>query len=177
MTFAQLKLLALGQLGEDAQDLPEYEQALGTYINEGYAALCQSAYHPLRSMEVALTGSEFSLALLAPVPMRILHIHGAFPLRFIQTGDTVRVFTGGLQTDRVRVTYEYLPPPMAQPDDVPVLPEAAHTALADWATARVLGTGSRSRQAKAEFFLMRFYEAKGRLTPQGAADRLYNQFN
>lgn len=176
MTFAQLKLLALNQLGEDAEDLPEYGQALGIYLNEGYAALCQSAYHPEHSEEVSLTGGAFELSQLSRTPVRILSVAGPHPVRFYQQGDTVRVQTGGPDISQVRVRYEYAPPPMAGDDDEPILPQGVHTALADWATARVLGTGSRTRQARAEFFLMRYYEAKGRISAQHAGEQLLNQF-
>lgn len=176
MTLLQLQQLCLSQLGEDEEDLPEFEKALTTYINEAYTALCHSAYHPHHRQYITLINNQFDINQLTYDVVRIAGIHAPAPLGFVKYGNTVQVDDGGQKLTQVQVLYEYTPPLLEQSDQQPVLPQGFHTALADWATARMLGTGTRTRQARAEFFLLRFYEAKSRINAQNTGEKLINQF-
>ena len=67
---------------------------------------------------------------------------------------------------------------LTQEDDEPAFhSERLHGILADWATFRILGTGSAARQNRAEFFSARFMQGMSRVDRAGSAQLIHNAYN
>lgn len=54
--------------------------------------------------------------------------------------------------------------------------ERLHGILADWATFRILGTGSSSRQNRAEFFYARFMQGLSRVERTGNSEQIHHAY-
>lgn len=71
---------------------------------------------------------------------------------------------------------ELMSEPLANPDDVPNLPEHAHHGLVDYICYRHLSSGNLAKQSRAQFYRQSFYEAMRMLHPQNSSPGKYVNF-
>ena len=153
MTLKEIMELSLRLMMEDVDDdtLTEYGPLLKSVINDAYMDICRFKYVPTKSENIALSDGAFNVLNLSETLNDIIKIkYGDKELPFNIEDGVCSVFS--LTDETVSVRYSYLPPVLSADTDVPIIPEEFHTALADYAVFRALGTGSSARQTRALFF-------------------------
>lgn len=168
MTLSQIMTLALRQLGEEESDLAEYEDSFRIYANIGYGIAVKEFLSPKEWFSLRTDESG-----LAPVPdervvrvVQILDGETGAQLAHRLTLDGQHIALRERERD-VGALCEVSHPLLKAADDVPLLPEGVHHALADYICFRHLSCGSLAKQRRAEFFRESFYAAMRRLRPQG----------
>jgi hypothetical protein len=175
MNLKRLLTRVLAQLNEDV--LEDDRRALAVaYVNEAYDEMMRM-YRP--HIDVTLLVPEdgvVPLSLLGARTGRVLSVRkgiGEVPFDVDELG--IRL-TGGEGAVIARCRYN--PAPLVEDGDVPELPESFHGALADYATYRMMGTGGRARQQRADMFFSRYLTRKSQIAPEGQRwrDRIVRKF-
>lgn len=169
MTLAQIMMLAMRQLDEDAQDIGEYEDVFKVYANIGYGIAVREFLSP-KEWYTLHTDEKGT----APIPgERIVRVvetrekESGREIAYRLTSDGKRLMFAQRETE-VGALCEVSYPELKCPADEPRLPECVHYALADYICYRHLSSGSAAKQSRAEFFLRSFYAAMKLLGAQGA---------
>ncbi|MDL2225300.1 hypothetical protein LJC20_03705 [Eubacteriales bacterium OttesenSCG-928-M02] len=177
MTGKELVTLTLQNLGEDTDEaaIAEYEERILAGINEAYLEICQTRYFPQKGVEVRPEGGRW-------IPRRMLpHDHQKTIGLYGEKGSAISYVEemAGIRLpvrmETVALRYVYVPGCIAM-EDVPILDEIYHPALADYAAFRLLIGGGRSRQARGDIFYMNYMRRIQRITPQGADGRFINRY-
>lgn len=178
MTLLEIIQCTLINLGEDtdAETVNEYKQGFGLveHVNTGYMQVCERNYRPCRVERVLLDADGCFLP--SGLSSTVLFIEGVYPeggagkgapkAHYALPDSKVRVLNA--RNENVDVAYRYLPCVLENDTDVPLFPERFHDCLADYATYRVMGTGSVIRQQRAQFFLAEFERKRQMIRPWGA---------
>lgn len=168
MTYAQIKQLALRQLDEDPHDMDEFGDLLGVYVNEGYQTAITDYARPREKF--TLTTDENGDAYLDGLRIRqIVEVkeaeHGYSAWATLSAlGDTLHT---AVKSGKVAVVALVTRPDLTDDSDVPLLPDWAHGALADYACYRFLSNGNLAKQSRAQFYMQRFFMQMERIRPQG----------
>jgi len=166
MTLATIMKLAMRQLDEKDADLSEYEELFRHYANMGYMIALRLYYKPRLTIE---TESDMTGDVMLDDSRigRIVEVRDAAGrcVTFFMDADGRTLHTGaGWQKVKVLCEYEY--PLMTDGLSVPMMPEYAQPALADYICYRHLSSGSLAKQSRAEFFRNSFYEQMRAMKPQ-----------
>lgn len=177
MNTKQLIELSLLHLGEDtdAETVTEFRPALLCALNEGYSEIIRAKIRPVAKEDVALTDGKFGMDALEKDCIginRVLSKDGV-NLPFTISGGIVD--THSLQP-AATVEYAFMSPALAEDADVPVFAADKHHALADYAAYRLMGTGSRSRQIRGEFFFENYLRACTRIGEEYAPPSITNKY-
>ncbi len=169
MNARELIKLTLSNINEDTDDttVNEYREKVLQAVNQGYCEVIRSRYRPAATEEMPLTGGKFSLGSLLKKCMRVDTVTSLQGVPLFYTINAETVVTVLTDEPTVQVTYRYMPEPLAQDTDEPEMPMDQHACLADYAAYRMLGTGSRARQLRGDFFLAAFLRALARIQPAG----------
>ncbi|NLG25046.1 MAG: hypothetical protein GX558_06795 [Clostridiales bacterium] len=165
MTRAAIRARALEQAGEPEPLTGALLDALNGYIDEGYLALCADGLPETRQIEVS-----GGLAAIDELAVReVLSVFDALggARAFALGGGYLRVTPDGTYAVRLLAS----PTPLAQDGDQPALPEEFHGALADYAAWRLLSTGGRAQQLRAQHYAQCFELAKSRFARRLDASR------
>ena len=170
MTLSQIIAQALRQLGEDPQDVSEYEETFKIYANVGYDIAVREHLKPKRMMCLSICEDG-----CAPVPgyivNRVIRLtdEDGRDVAFDLAGDgrSLTVWRDDLKGKTLRALCEVGFPPLEDGEDVPQIPEFAHAALADYICYRHLSSGNLAKQSRAQFFQNCFYQEMNRIRPQG----------
>jgi len=149
MTLSEIRARTLEQAGE-LEPLPgALNEVLLHYINEGINALCPDG--ALHSMQLSASGGA---ATLPEGVLAICSVSDALgrDVPFRASGSAIYLSPDGAYTARLMIA----PTPLLDLSDAPALPEAYHGALADYAAWRLLSTGGRAQQARAEHYHQAF---------------------
>lgn len=177
MNALELIKLTLSNMNEDTDDttVSEYREKALQAINQGYAEVARSRFRPAVTEEVALTNGKFALGLLQQKCMRVDAVASTQGVPLFFTINAESVATVLTDEPSVQVAYRYMPEPLAEDTDIPLFPDDQHACLADYAAYRLLGTGSRARQLRGDFFLTAYLRALGRIQPTGCERELIAQ--
>ncbi|MDR3051950.1 MAG: hypothetical protein LBU67_09565 [Oscillospiraceae bacterium] len=170
MNLQEIKERAVRQFGLDTQDAAELNCDLDDYINEGYDQALRARYKPWREEAHAVKDGGVAFGALRHRPVRVLlAIRGGAKAEVLLDEQAARINLPGVP-DGVAVTlrYGFVPAPLREAEDVPLLPEWTHGALADWATWRLYATGSAQRQSRGLVFRAAYEQTFARLRPYGA---------
>ena len=168
MTLLGIMKLALRQLDEAAEDLSEYDELFRSYANMGYMIAVRLFLRPRECFEIAT--DEEGRAEIRALPLgRIIELRdkAGFDVPFDVEADGAHIRTGR-RNEKLRAVCEIEAEEMSGETDVPVLPEYAHPALADYICYRHLSSGNLAKQSRAQFFYQSFYQQMRALRPQGA---------
>ena len=158
MTLLDMKKLVLAQMGEDAgqDEMDEYGELLGAYINEAYMQICRHKKQKFAEQTLSFSEGRTALSNLtwqATVILSVTDDNDA-NLAFDVLADMI--FLSGGASGIYTVQYLYLPERLSLDTDSPDLREQDCMLLCDFATYRALSLGNPTRQKRAEFFLMRY---------------------
>ncbi len=168
MTLAQIMMLALRQLDEDAQDISEYENAFKVYANIGYDIAVREYLKP-KEWFSARSSERGEVFIDDPRIIRVVKVKEAKSGRetaFSLLADGMGIVTKE-KNARIEMLCEVGYPDLMMETDEPKLPQRVHHALADYICFRHLSCGNMAKQAKAQFFLTGFHQAMHTLRPQG----------
>ena len=170
MTLSQIIAQALRQLGEDPQDVSEYEEAFKVYANMGYDIAVREYLKPRRGMCLDIDGNGRA-PVVGVIVNRVIRMtdEDGRDVAFDLAGDgrSLTVWRDDLKGKTLRALCEVSFPPMEDGEDVPQIPEFAHAALADYICYRHLSSGNLAKQSRAQFFQNCFYQEMNRIRPQG----------
>lgn len=166
MTYAQIKQLALRQLDEDPHDMDEFGYLLGVYVNEGYQTALMDYVRPREAFTLK-TNEKGEASLVGLNIRRITQVeeypHGYSAWATLNsTGDTLYT---AVKNGEIRLTAIVTLPDMQNDNDVPKIPEHAHTALADYACWRFLSNGNMAKQQRGQTYLNRFVQGMQQVYP------------
>ncbi|MDL2220081.1 hypothetical protein LJC55_00210 [Eubacteriales bacterium OttesenSCG-928-N14] len=160
----------------DAQTVLEYRDRIVDLMNEAYQELIATRIKPKKSCTV-MVGEDGLIQ--RPLPEDMLQIAeltttGGMPLRYEMREDGVFVYH---HTGQAQMRYIYMPPYLVEDDDEPDLTDWAHYALSDYATWRLMSTGSRARQVRGEVFLGQYLTTIARLAAVSSrAQQIVNKY-
>lgn len=171
MTLAQILKLALRQLDEDIEDISEYDDLFTVYANEGNQIAVEQYMKPrmerrLRSDEEGIVqlGGDIrrvvSLARILDDGRRINDVH------FYLSRTGREICTMDKEAEYIAVC-EVKAMPLTKQDDVPILPEWAHHALADYICFRHLSNGNMAKQSRAQHYRQMYYSVMQSIQPDG----------
>lgn len=179
MTLEQLIQQTLENLNEDTDEdtVLEYRDRIVAFINQAYFEICREKYRPEREMEI--TTDAQGRILNAQLPegfLRAVEIrtpNGAL-LRHKRDVKGIAVFG---YSGEVIMRYQYLPEEMESDEDTPIFEAGLHYCLADYATWRIMMTGSKQRQTRGEAFYNSYLLAVTKIRPQtGTPLRIIHKF-
>ena len=158
MTLSQIIAQALRQLGEDPQDVSEYEEAFKVYANMGYDIAVREYLKPRREMCLDIDGNGRA-PVVGVIVNRVIRMtdEDGRDVAFDLAGDgrSLTVWRDDLKGKTLRALCE------------PLLPAYAHAALSDYICYRHLSSGNLAKQSRAQFFKNCFYQEMNRIRPQG----------
>lgn len=156
-------------MNEDTDDttVGEYREKALQAINQGYAEVIRSRYRPAITEVVPLIGGKFTLGALQHKCIRVDAVASLQGVPLFYTINTESVTTVLTDEPSAQVTYRYMPEPLSQDTDEPQFPEDQHACLADYAAYKLMGTGSRARQLRGDFFLTAYLRSLTRIQPAG----------
>ena len=170
MTLSQIIAQALRQLGEDPQDVSEYEEAFKVYANMGYDIAVREYLKPRREMCLDIDGNGRA-PVVGVIVNRVIRMtdEDGRDVAFDLAGDgrSLTVWRDDLKGKTLRALCEVSFPPMEDGEDEPLLPAYAHAALADYICYRHLSSGNLAKQSRAQFYQNSFYQEMNRIRPQG----------
>lgn len=170
MTLSQIIAQALRQLGEDPQDVSEYEETFKIYANMGYDIAVREYLKPKRMMCMPIC-EDGCAPVLGYVVNRVIRLtdEDGRDVAFDLAGDgrSLTVWRDDLKGKTLRALCEVSFPPLEDGEDVPQIPEFAHAALADYICYRHLSSGNLAKQSRAQFYQNSFYQEMNRIRPQG----------
>lgn len=170
MTLSQIIAQALRQLGEDPQDVSEYEEAFKVYANMGYDIAVREYLKPRRGMCLDIDGNGRA-PVVGVIVNRVIRMtdEDGRDVAFDLAGDgrSLTVWRDDLKGKTLRALCEVSFPLMEDGEDEPLLPAYAHAALADYICYRHLSSGNLAKQSRAQFFKNCFYQEMNRIRPQG----------
>lgn len=170
MTLSQIIAQALRQLGEDPQDVSEYEETFKIYANMGYDIAVREYLKPKRMMCMPIC-EDGCAPVLGYIVNRVIRLtdEDGRDVAFDLAGDgrSLTVWRDDLKGKTLRALCEVSFPPMEDGEDVPQIPEFAHAALADYICYRHLSSGNLAKQSRAQFYQNSFYQEMNRIRPQG----------
>lgn len=160
MNTAELKSLVLKKMGYANQDLEHQDVLIGhspellLYLNEAYFRAF-SKLRPIKRQEVVLNGERsFDMAELEENPTRIRYVErkGQRHSQFLPYDRSLQTLCVSFAKpwESVVIGYEYDPPALENDWDEPCIrPTFFHSALADYAAARMLEQeGKRDKAAQ-----------------------------
>lgn len=177
MTYQEILDLAVYQSGsmgsdEGIADLEVDAQTMvRQYVNEAYRIIARDYYRPYAIEQIVLDeNGGFDSETLSKKLNEVLAVSRT--KEALESGNGARAiydpldiaynpFTSsdiGEPGETVWVKYSYFYPDMAEGETIPSLPEQYHALLADYATYRYMSTGNQDKQARAQFFWMRWME-------------------
>ena len=152
------------------------------YINEGYETIVNRKWKPYAVEQVKLDANgDIDPSLLSKPCFDVLSVgltrdDAAGVLKVApqinplnQSFSSGESFGVGLPNQVVWVKYQYSLPPLTQDSDMPLLPEQYHAAIGDYATWRLLSTGSADKQSRANFFWSMYNDKASTLRPYGVS--------
>ena len=170
MTLSQIIAQALRQLGEDPQDVSEYEEAFRIYANMGCDIAVREYLKPRREMCLELD-EDGRAPVVGFIINRVIRLEDedGRDVAFDLAGDgrSLTVWRDDLKDKTVRMLCEVSYPPMEDGEDEPQIPEYAHAALCDYICYRHLSSGNLAKQSRAQFYRNSFYQEMNRIRPQG----------
>ena len=176
MTLLEIIERALINLSEDtdADTVEEYKDEYGIvgYINQAYFAIVENDWKPYKTATVTLDAdSMLDFSDISDL-REIISIKSGEILPIVEYGeasDKIKVHTTPLSA--VVVKYYHTTVPLASDTDEPVFPLQYHDALSDFATYRILITGSLTRQQRAQAFYIDYAKKRGEVR-EAASKRL-----
>ena len=181
MTLSQIITQALRQLGEDPQDVSEYEESFTIYANMGYDIAVREYLKPRRILCFELDENGYApvRGCIISKVIRLTDKDGhdaAFDLA--GDGRSLTVWRDDLKNQSVTALCEISFPPLEEGEDEPQIPEYAHSALCDYICYRHLSSGNLAKQSRAQFYQTSFYQTMNRIRPQGmgSVTRLRNLY-
>ncbi|MDP2891589.1 MAG: hypothetical protein Q8O09_00430 [Bacillota bacterium] len=179
MNVSELILLTLAHLNEDNDEATqsEYREKLLAHFNQAYMEIMRCKHRLATSGEVTLADGKFALSSLSKKCIKIDRVEtlSGAPLFFSVNAEGVATVLS--DEEKVCVYYRYLPDALVENGDEPLFPEDQHACLADWATYRVLGTGSRARQLRGDLFYANYLRTLARIPPAGEqAEKIANKY-
>lgn len=182
MTLSQIIAQALRQLGEDPQDVSEYEESFTVYANMGYDIAVREYLKPRRSFCVSVDEEKHAPMPGRMIATRIVSLRDenqrdvAFDLD--PDGRGLSVWRDDLKGKELRAVCEVQLPPLESGEDEPQLPLFAHAALSDYICYRHLSSGNLAKQSRAQFYQTSFYQTMQRIRPEGmgSVTRLCNLY-
>ena len=125
MTLSQIIAQALRQLGEDPQDVSEYEEAFKVYANMGYDIAVREYLKPRREMCLDIDGNGRA-PVVGVIVNRVIRMtdEDGRDVAFDLAGDgrSLTVWRDDLKGKTLRALCEVSFPPMEDGEDEPLLP-------------------------------------------------------
>lgn len=169
MTLNDILVAALMQLdrGHDAQTLDIWRDKLTRFANDAVVELAGTV-KPQRTETVLLTGDGFLLSDLSRRCVKLLCAKkNGKRLGFLaELGNgRVRIAPSADREQQAEITYQYLPPELSSPTDVPELPEQCHPLIVTYVVGRERASGDPSTQRGANVYFQMFQAGKSALRP------------
>ncbi len=144
------------------------------YINEGYRDCVLNKYRPIKKAEIIVPDS--GALVLSGIDASLYEVVGIEDGRNNKVDFTVE--NGELKASKGEyvISYIVMPAPLANDEDIPIIPENFHYILADYCTYRMMLIGSKSRQARADVFYRSFYAGYIRLGELNKSKKLKNKY-
>ena len=167
MNLKELMILTLRNYDEEPDEtaIQEYRERMTAAINEAYLDICQEKLQPTKEITVVVgdDGKIAKTALPAAFvrPTAILTSQGG-RLAFRQTIEGLTVYC---HKGAAKMIYIYTPTLLSGDNDVPVIDSQWHWCLSDFATWRLMCSGSRARQLRGEAYLNQYLRAIGHIIP------------
>ena len=155
MNVGELKQAVLRNMNED--DLGSIPVELGdeilSYLNDGYLNAVLTGEKPVKRKECQAVNGRISVSELDEDFYDVSRISNRLgqDVGFYCNGEYIFTESGIFE-----VEYLFVPPLLTDDSDVPIIDEAYHHILSDYATYRMMLKGSRGRQERGNAFLSEY---------------------
>lgn len=157
------------QWATDAQTQDELKDIIIPLVNDGYREVCER-WRPFEVEAVELEqDNTFDMRKLKKNIRRLLKVFDFDSdhelLVTTPTSKTV-VKVHNARSARVRVMYEYMPDYLRSDAQTPIIPEAYHSLLVDYAVYGYLMTGDINAQTKSQLWKRKFDYGLSKIRPE-----------
>ena len=165
MNLKEIIEMALLNLNEDLDDITKAElsETIKTYVNVAYIDIMKNIVKPFYQESVSVKNHVIEFSDFRFVPKNIIAVnYHTSSLDFEISEQTV--YVAKLKDGEVAVKYNTEMHKLINDWDMPEFDEGFHSVLSDYATYRMLLSGSRPRQMRAEPFYREYINGYSRIT-------------
>lgn len=168
MTLAQIIRQSLLMLGEDPEDVSEFEEMFAVYANIGYQTLMRDYLKP-REMRRLFPSPDGIAPIDGEEIIRVVEVYdiasqAPIPFMLMPDGKAIACDAYGRE---VAALCEIVLPDLKRMSDEPRLTPVYQHALCDYICYKHLSNGNMAKQSRAQTYLRSFYETASKLRPAG----------
>lgn len=168
MTLIGIMQQAMRQLGEDPADIADFRDMFIVYANEAYNIVVDEFIRPREARKVRINKEGYGF-LQDPSVHHIIEVRNAdgLTIPFIAADHRGRIKVEGVREVTVEAIVQARYDDMDEDEDEPRIPRYLHPVISDYICYRHLLNGNAAKQSHAMSYRQHFYEAMGRIRPDG----------